>query len=122
MEETAIKYAVFVLFGIVGAIITFWIFGAELPTYLFLTLVGLLMYSYATNIAVKFAGGYIGRFFAVLFVISLLYYFGTKTFFPADPLNFRFLKVGIEFTIDFFIWSSNFIGKLVLSLIDIIIP
>ena len=122
MQEATIKYLVWILFGIVGVVITFYVFGAELPFYLLLTIVGLLLYAYSENMGLKFVGGYVGRFFAVLFIISLLYYFGTKTFFPTDPFNFRFLKVGTQFTIDSFNAVSNFIGKLVLSLIDIIIP
>ena len=122
MQEALVKYFVWILFGIAGIIITFYVFGAELPLYLLLTIAGLLLYVYSENPGLKFVSGYVGRFFAVLFIISLLYYFGTKTFFPTDPLNFRFLKVGIQFTIDFFNLVSNFIGKLVLSLIDIIIP
>lgn len=122
MQEVVIKYFIWVLFGIVGVVITFYVFGAELPLYLLLAITGLLLYTYSENIGLKFAGGYVGRFFAVLFIISLLYYFGTRTFFPDDMFNFRFLKVGIQFTIDFFNLISNFIGKLVLSLIDIIIP
>jgi hypothetical protein len=122
MQEALVKYLVWILFGIVGIIITFYVFGAELPLYLLLTIAGLLLYVYSENPTWKFAGGFVGRLFATLFIISLLYYFGTKTFFPSDPLNFRFLKVGVQFTIDFLNATSNFIGKLVLSLIDIIIP
>lgn len=122
MRESDIKYFVWILFGIVGVAITFYVFGAELPLYLLLAVVGLLLYVYSENPTWKFAGGFVGRLFATLFVISLIYYFSTKTFFPTDPLNFRFLKIGIQFTVDFFNVASNFIGKLVLSLIDIIIP
>jgi len=122
MREAPVQYLVWILFGIVGIIITFYVFGAELPLYLLLAIAGLLLYVYSENPTMKFAGGFVGRFFATLFIISLLYYFGTKTFFPSDPLNFRFLKIGVQFTIDFLNLISNFIGKLVLSLIDIIIP
>lgn len=122
MQEAVIKYFVWILFGIVGLVITFYVFGAELPLYLLLALVGLILYVYSENPTWKLFGGFIGRLFATLFIISLIYYFGTRAFFPADPLNFRFLKVGIQFSIDFFNTVSNFIGKLVLSLIDIIIP
>lgn len=122
MQEALAKYFMWILFGIVGIVITFYVFGAELPLYLLLTIAGLLLYVYSDNPTWKFAGGFVGRLFATLFIISLLYYFSTKTFFPTDPLNFRFLKVGIQFTIDFFNLVSNFIGKLVLSLIDSIIP
>lgn len=122
MQESDVKYILWILFAAVGIVITFYVFGAELPLYLLLAVAGLLLYINSKDPAVKFATGFIGRFFATLFIISLLYYFGTKTFFPADPLNFRFLKVGIQFSIDFLSLTSNFIGKLVLSLIDIIIP
>ena len=122
MDDAIVKYAVWILFGIVGVVITFWIFGVELPLYLILAIGGLLIYIYSSEPAWKFAGGFVGRLFATLFLISLLYYFGTITFFPADPFNFRFLIVGIQFSIDFLNFLSNFIGKLVLSLIDIIIP
>lgn len=122
MQEAAVKYLVWILFGIVGIVITFWIFGAELPLYLLLAIGGLLLYAYSENIGVKLVSGYVGRVFAVLFIISLLYYFGTRTFFPTDIFNFRFLKVGVQFAVDSLNWMSNFIGKLVLNLIDIIIP
>ena len=122
MRESDIKYFVWILFGIVGVAITFYVFGAELPLYFLLAVVGLLLYVYSENPTWKFAGGFVGRLFATLFIISLIYYFSTKTFFPTDPLNFRFLKIGIRFTVDFLNVVSNFIGKLVLSLIDIIIP
>lgn len=122
MQDTAVKYLLWILFGIVGIVITFYVFGIELPLYLLLAAAGLLLYAYSENPTWKFFGGLFGRLFTVLFIISLLYYFGTKTFFPGDPFNFRFLKVGIQFTIDFVNAVSNFIGKLVLSLIDIIIP
>ncbi|MBI1978640.1 MAG: hypothetical protein HYS62_01100 [Candidatus Aenigmarchaeota archaeon] len=122
MDESIVKDTVLILFGIVGAVITFWIFGVELPLYLILAIAGLLLYVYSSEPAWKFAGGFVGRLFATLFLISLLYYFGTRTFFPPDPFNFRFLIVGVQFTIEFLSALSNFIGKLVLSLIDIIIP
>jgi len=122
MDEAIVKYTTWILFGIVGIVITFYVFGAELPLYLLLAIASLLLYVYSENPAWKFSGGFIGRLFATLFIISLLYYFSTKTFFPSDPLNFRFLKIGIQFIIDFLNLISNFIGKLVLSLIDIIIP
>ena len=122
MQEAAVKYLLWFLFGIVGVVITFYVFGAELPLYLFLATVGLLIYVYSDNPTWKFLGGLIGRLFATLFIISLLYYFGTRTFFPADLFNFRFLKIGVQFSIDFFNLVSNFIGKLVLSLIHIIFP
>lgn len=122
MQEAAIKYLVWILFGVVGVVITFFVFGAELPTYLLLATAGLLLYAYSSNFTLKFVGGYLGRIFAVLFIISLIYYFGTRTFFPDDIFNFRFSKIGIKSTIDFFNLTSNYIGKLVLSLVDIIIP
>jgi len=122
MQEALVKYLVWILFGIVGIVITFYVFGAELPLYLLLTIGSLFLYVYSENPTLKFVGGFVGRLFATLLIISLLYYFGTKTFFPTDPLNFRFLKIGIQFTIDSLNLVSNFIGKLVLSLIDIIIP
>ena len=122
MREAEIVYLIWILVGIVVAAITFYIFGAELPLYLLFALAGLLLYAYSENYSLKFAGGFIGRLFATLFLISLFYYFGTRTFFPSDPFNFRFLKIGIQFTIEFFNFVSNFIGKLVLNLINIIIP
>ena len=122
MEEASIQYLVWLLFGIVGIAITFYAFGTELPTYLLLALGGLFLYAYSENPGLKFVGGFIGRLFATLFIISLIYYFGTKTFFPNDIVNFRFLKIGIQLSIEFLSMVSNFIGKLVLSLIDIIIP
>jgi len=122
MQEAFVKYLVWILFGVVGIVVTFYVFGAELPLYLLLAVAGLLLYVYSENPTMKFAGGLVGRFFATLFIISLLYYFSTKTFLPSDPFNFRFLKVGIQFTIGFLNLLSNSIGKLVLSLIDIIIP
>ncbi len=122
MLESDVKFLLWFLIGVVGIAITFYVFGAELPLYLLLALIGLLLYAYSNSITLKFAGGMMGRLFATLFLISLIYYFGTKTFFPQDIFNFRFLKIGIQFTIEFFNLVSNFIGKLVLSLIDIIIP
>lgn len=122
MQEAPVKYFVFILFGIVGIVITFYIFGAELPIYLILAIVGLLLYVYSQNPTWKFAGGVIGRLFVTLFIISIIYYFGTRTFFPSDPFNFRFLTVGVQFTIGALNATSDFIGKLVLTLIDIIIP
>lgn len=122
MQEALLKYFIWFLFGVVGILITFYVFGVELPLYLLLAIGGLAMCVYSTNPAVKFAGGFVGRFFATLFIVSLLYYFGTRTFFPDNPLSFRFLKIGIQLTIEFFNNMSNFIGKFVLKLIDIIIP
>ena len=122
MQEVAIKYLLWILLGAVGVVITFYVFGAELPLYLILAISGLLLYIYSKEPGVKFVGGFIGRLFATLFIISLLYYLGTKTFLPSDPLNFRFLKLGIQFSIDFYKLVANSIGKLVLSLIDKIIP
>ena len=122
MREMDIQYLVWVLFGVVGIIITFYVFGAELPLYLILALPGLILYIYSENPTLKFAGGLVGRFFATLFVISLLYYFGTRTFFPSDQFDFRFLKLGVKLAIDSFNWTSNLIGQLILKLIDIIIP
>ncbi len=122
MQEAAVKYLLWFLFGVVGVTITFYVFGAELPLYLFLATAGLLIYAYSDNPTWKFFGGLIGRLFATLFIISLLYYFGTRTFFPTDLFNFRFLKIGVQFSIDFLNLVSNFIGKLVLSLIHIIFP
>jgi hypothetical protein len=110
MEEASIQYLVWLLFGIVGIAITFYAFG------------GLFLYVYSENPGLKFVGGFIGRLFATLFIISLIYYFGTKTFFPNDIVNFRFLKIGIQLSIEFLSMVSNFIGKLVLSLIHSIIP
>ena len=122
MQETAVKDLVWILFGIVGIVITFYVFGAELPLYLLLATIGLLLYVYSKNPEVKLVSGIVGRLFATLFVISLLYYFGTRTFFPDDPFTFRFLKIGILSSLDFFNQVSDFIGKLVLKSIDIIIP
>ncbi|MBU5537478.1 MAG: hypothetical protein QW818_01550 [Candidatus Aenigmatarchaeota archaeon] len=122
MQEAIVKYIIWILLGIVGIVITFWVFGAELPLYLILAVGGLIVYIYSENPNWKFIGGFIGRFFATLFIVSLIYYFGTKTFFPVDPFNFKFMKIGLQFTVDFFNWLANFIGKLVLSLIDKIIP
>lgn len=122
MQEVTLKYLVYILFAAVGIAITFYVFGIELPLYLFLAAVGLLLYVYPESLTLKFIGGLIGRLFAVLFIISLVYYFGTKSFFPQDPFRLLFLKVGIQFTIDFFNSISNFLGKWVLKLTDIIIP
>lgn len=122
MQETAVKYLLWIVFGVVGVVIAFYVFGMELPLYLILAISGLLVYVYSPNPGVKFIAGFVMRLFATLFIISLIYYLGTRTFFPDDPIDFRFLKIGIQFTIDFLNLASNFIGKLVLKLIDIIIP
>lgn len=122
MEEATVKYLVWILFSIVGMMITFYVFGVELLLYLLLATVGLLLYIYSENPEVKFVGGIVGRLFATLFLISIIYYFGTKTFFPSDPFSFRFLNIGAQFTVESFNQMSDFIGKLVLKLVDIIIP
>ncbi len=121
MHDSDVQIVIWVLFGIAGIVITFYIFGAELPTYLILAISGMIFYIYSENIVLKLVGGTAVRVFSTLFLISLIYYFGTKTFFPDDPLNFRFLKFFVELTIDSFVRTSNFIGKLVLSLVDSII-
>ncbi len=122
MREDEIKYVIWILIGLVVMAITFYVFGAELPVYLLFALSGLFLYMYSENPSLKFIGGFSGRLFATLFMISLIYYFGTRTFFPSNPFNFIFLKVGLQLTIETFNWMSDFIGKLVLRLIDIIIP
>lgn len=112
MQEAVLKYFTWIGFGVVGIVVTFYVFGAELPVYLLLAIVGLVLYAYSNNPFLKFAGGWIGRLFAVLFVISLFYYFGTKTFFPDDQFNFVFLSVGIGLINE----GANRIGEFVLNL------
>ncbi len=121
MQEMAVKYVLWGMIGIVLAGAVFYVFGVEMPIYLLLAIVGLLVYAYSPNLVMKFVAGYVGRFFAVLFIISMFYYIGTKAFFPSDPFTFRFFSTGIIFSIDFFNAVSDFIGKLVLKFIDIII-
>ena len=122
MAEAAIAAVIWGMVILLLIAFTFFVFGAELPIYLLLAGIGFLVYIYSKNPAMRLIGGFFGRLFATLFIISVFYYFGTKTFFPDDPFNFRFLKIGLQFSIDFLNTVSNFIGKVVLNLINIIIP
>lgn len=122
MQETAVQYTIWILFGLVGIVITFFIFGAELPIYLLFAIIGLLLYAYSRNPALEIIGSWMGRLSAVLFIVSLIYYVSTKSFFPSNPFNFLFLKIGGESGINSINSVSHFIGKLILKLIDIIIP
>ncbi len=122
MAEAVIVAIIWVMVTLVLMGFIFYVFGFEMPIYLLLMAIGFMSYTYSDNPGVKFVGGFIGRFFATLFIISMMYYLGTKTFFPADPFNFRFLSIGIQFSVDFFNNISNFIGRIVLNLFNSIIP
>ncbi|MBI2542845.1 MAG: hypothetical protein HYW24_01540 [Candidatus Aenigmarchaeota archaeon] len=111
--QSALKYGMWFLLAIIGAVITFYVFGVELPVYLILGTTGLYFYIYSKNPFVKLFSGWIGRISIVLFIISLFYYFGTNTFFPDNPVNFRFLSVGIAFINE----QSERLGEIVLNLI-----
>ncbi len=97
MEEVAFQDVIWILFAIVGAAVTFYVFGAELPTYLAVSSIGLFLYATASNPLVKFSAGWIGRIAAILFIVSLIYYIGAGMFFPEDIFEFKFLKVWWEF-------------------------
>ena len=112
MQETALKYILYVLFALVGLSITFYVFGAELPLYLILAFVGLFLHVYSPDPVTKFIGGWVGRIAAVLFFVSLLYYIGTKSFFPEKIFEFKFLALGVKLVGD----QSNTLGELVLNL------
>lgn len=97
--------------GTICAVITFIIFGAELPTYLTLGIIGLTMYN-SQNPFLRFTGVFLSRIFIILFFVTFFYYFGVRTFFPENPFEFKFLMVGL----DYFNETSNRIGEFVLRL------
>ncbi len=122
MKEAALKYIVWILFALVGIAITFFVFGIELPLYLFAAVIGMLMYAYSKNPVIGFIGGWIGRLSIVLFIVSLIYYLGTKSFFPSNPFNFIFIGTGVEYALGSLNSLSQYVGKYILKLVDIIIP
>lgn len=67
MQEAIVKYLLWILFSLVGLVITFYVFGAELPLYLLLAILGLLLYVYSENPTWKFVGGFVGRLFVTLY-------------------------------------------------------
>lgn len=106
----------FILLGIsivIAFVILLFLFGIEVPLYFALGAGGLFAYAYSENPVLKFAGGWMGRFFIVLSIVALFYYYWTRTFFPDDPFQFKFLPVGINFLNE----ATRSIGEFVLSLI-----
>ncbi|MBI2084117.1 MAG: hypothetical protein HYT70_00680 [Candidatus Aenigmarchaeota archaeon] len=113
MEEVALQYLVWFGFAIVGAVVTFYVFGAELPIYLLISVIGLFLYTTASNPLVKFSGGWVGRLAVILFLVSLVYYMVTSNFFPENIFEFKFFMAGTSFVGE----QSKNLGELVLNFI-----
>lgn len=111
MNDSDLIMIGFVLLCFLGIFVSFVVFGAELPVYLGVAISGLSLYIFSNNPILQIIGGWIGRLATILFIVSLVYYVSTGTFFPTDPIEFRFYTVGISFLKDF----SNSIGNLVLG-------
>ena len=111
MNDSDLILIGFILLSLVGLGISFLIFGVEMPVYLAIAVGGISVYIFSDNPILQVVFGWIGRLAAVLFIVSMIYYIGTGTFFPKNPTEFRFLSVGISFLGDL----SDKIGNFVLG-------
>lgn len=116
------QYFIFILLGLAGVAISFYIFGIELALYFTVCIVGLIMSLYSKNSLVAFIGGWVWRAAMIIILVTLIYYTVNKMFFPSDPFKFQFLGIAIFYTAGVLNNVSKYIGELVLSLINMIFP
>ncbi len=90
--------------------------GFELPLYFGIALIGLAFWLYSDDEALKFIGTQVARIGFILSIVAFMYYFYSGQFFVTEPFEFRFLKVVIEFFIEFYMKVANLIGTAIVEM------
>lgn len=85
-----------VIITIITFFVTSILFGLEIPLYLAIGTISLLVYIYSQDPLVRMLSGWLGRLGLLLFAVSLIYYIKTGTILPENPFQFKFLLVGLR--------------------------
>ena len=116
MDKYLFRYIFWIISIIAGIIATFLIFGVELPLYLGIGGISLMLFIFSENPLVRYISGWTANIFLSLFLIALIYYTSGKVFLPDNPFEFRFFFFGLNILSQTPVAIGNFV-KYLLSLI-----
>lgn len=91
--------------------------GFELPFYFGLALIGLSFWMYSDDELMKFIGTQVARIGFILSIIAFIYYAFSGQFFTTEPFEFRFLRLMIDFFIEFYAKIANTIGSAITEIL-----